>query len=246
MRGIEESYFRQRSRVNWLKEGDQNTTFFFRMVQTQMNYNFLRSFLLPLGVLIPVHMSFHAVSYFQRLMGPSQALDVKLVSTSQWFHSLTKFTCSTSLSAQMVMPPTTEEIQFVLFKLNPNKSPGPDGLTSGFYKASWNIIGAEVTDPIRHFFFSSFMPASTNATILSLIPKHHGASLITEYRSISCLNIIYKVVSRLLGKRLEPILTALIVLNQTAFVKGRLQAETLRWQDSWFKATTRLTRQKGS
>ncbi|CDY55712.1 BnaC04g37610D [Brassica napus] len=75
LRGIEESYFRQRSRVNWLKEGDQNTTFSFRMVQTRMNFNFIRSFLLPSGVIIsdPIQMSVHAVTHFQQILGPSPA-----------------------------------------------------------------------------------------------------------------------------------------------------------------------------
>lgn len=227
LRGIEESYFRQRSRVNWLKEGDQNTTFFFRMVQARMNFNFIRSFLLPLGVIIsdPILMSVHAVTHFQQILGPSPAHVLGVLSTTQWFHSLTDFACPSELAAQMTALPTADEIRSVMFKLNQNKAPGPDGLTSGFYKASWNILGGEVTESIRHFFISSFMPASTNATILSLIPKHPGASLITEYRPISCLNTIYKVVSRLLVKRLKPILADLIVPNQTAFVKGRLLVE---------------------
>ena len=227
LRGIEESYFKQRSRVNWLKEGDQNTIYFFRMVQTRMNFNFIRSFLLPSGAIIsdPTQMSLLAVSHFQKILGPSPVPVIGLVSTSQWFLSLSEFTCTATQSAQMTTIPTTEEIKSMLFKLNKNKAPGPDGLTSGFYKASWSIVGSEVTEAIRHFFFCSFLPASTNATILSLIPKHTGASLITDYRPIACLNTIYKVISRLLVKRLKPILSELIVPNQTAFVKGRMLVE---------------------
>ncbi|CDY18467.1 BnaA04g21200D [Brassica napus] len=85
LRGIEESYFRQRSRVNWLKEGDQNTTFFFRMVQTRMNFNFIRSFLLSSGVIIsdPIQMSVHAVTHFQQILGPSPAPVLGVLSTTQ-------------------------------------------------------------------------------------------------------------------------------------------------------------------
>lgn len=206
--------------MNWLKEGEQNTIFFFRMVQTRMNFNFIRSFLLPSGVIIsdPNQMSFHAVTHFQRILGPSPLPPLGTYSTPQWFHSITEFTCPPDVSAQMISIPSAEEIQSVMFKLNPNKAPGPDGLTLRFYKTSWSIIGPEVTEAIRHFFCSSFMPASTNATIISLIPKHPGAFQITEYRPISCLNTIYKVVSRILVKRLKPILPGLIVPNQTAFV----------------------------
>ena len=52
-----------------------------------------------------------------------------------------------------------------------------------------------------------------------------GASRITDYRPISCLNTIYKVISRLLVRRLKPILSNLILPNQTAFVEGRLLLE---------------------
>lgn len=65
-------YFRQRSRINWLKEGDQNTTYFFRIVHTHLNFNTIRSFSLASGVLIvdPLEMSSHDVGHFQRILGP--------------------------------------------------------------------------------------------------------------------------------------------------------------------------------
>lgn len=109
--------------------------------------------------------------------------------------------------------------------MNPNKAPGPDGLTSGFYKAAWSIVGEEVCASIKSFFACPFLPASTNATILTLVPKRPGASLISDYRPIACMNTIYKVISRLLVKRLKPILPALILPSQTAFVQKRLLLE---------------------
>ncbi|WZZ44961.1 hypothetical protein YC2023_041220 [Brassica napus] len=118
-----------------------------------------------------------------------------------------------------------EEIRCVLFRLNKNKSPGPDGLTSGFFKDSWQILGAEVIRSIQTFFVSGFLPPSSNATILTLVPKRIGASTITNYRPISCCNTLYKVISKLLVKRLKPILPTLILPNQTAFVQGRLLVE---------------------
>ncbi|XP_048624100.1 uncharacterized protein LOC106453611 [Brassica napus] len=227
LRLIEECYFKQRSRINWLKEGDQNTSYFFRIVQTRLNYNTIRSFVLISGIILtdPLDMSSHAVRHFSNILGPMPPMRVNMVSTVQWFQSLSLFRCDQNQCVQMTTIPTVEEITRVMHKLNSNKVPGPDGLTSGFYKSAWSIVGAEVTGSIQHFFLSSFMPATTNSTILSLVPKHNGASNITDFLPISCLNTVYKVVSRLLVKRLKPILTPLIVPNQTAFVRGRLLVE---------------------
>ena len=125
----------------------------------------------------------------------------------------------------MLSLPTPEEITRALLRLNPNNALGPDGLTSGFYKAAWDIVGSEVIDSISQFFTSSYLPTAANSTIFSLVPKRPGASLITDYRPILCLNTVYKTISRLIVKRLKPILSSFTVPNQTAFVKGRLLVE---------------------
>ncbi|CAA7027691.1 unnamed protein product [Microthlaspi erraticum] len=228
LRDIEESYFKQKSRINWLKEGDQNTTYFQRIAQTRTSYNSIRSFRLPEGGILEdlIEMSHHAINHFKSILGPSILSPNKVQSPPTWIQSLSLFRCSPEQQQEIIKVPALEEIRKVMFRLNPNKSSGPDGLTSGFYKASWDIVGPEVTTAIADYFFdSSFMPASTNSTILTLIPKFPGASLITDFRPISCLNTLYKVVSRLLVRRLKPILPDLILPNQTAFVKDRLLVE---------------------
>lgn len=170
-------------------------------------------------------MSVHAVSHFQSILGPLLLPATVLHSPPHWFQILSPFICPAVESQQMICLPTTEEITRTLLKLNPNKSPGPDGLTSGFYKAAWDIVGPEVVTSITQFFTSSYLPTAANSAILSLVPKFHGAASIKDYRPISCLNTIYKTISRMLVKRLKPILSSLIVPNQTAFVKGRLLVE---------------------
>lgn len=69
------------------------------------------------------------------------------------------------------------------------------------------------------------MPRAVNATILTIIPKFPGATLIKDYRPISCCNTLYKLISKLLVTRLKPLLPKLILPNQTTFIKGRLLLE---------------------
>ncbi|KAG2241665.1 hypothetical protein Bca52824_090238 [Brassica carinata] len=86
LRDIEESYYKQRSRVNWLKVGDQNTTFFYRMVQTRLSFNLIRSFVLPTGVIIEdaTQMSIHAVSHFKSILGPTPVPAPVTFSSTGW------------------------------------------------------------------------------------------------------------------------------------------------------------------
>ena len=73
LRQIEESYFKQKSRINWLSLGDQNTTFFQRMCQARASYNAIRSFLLASGEIIvdPLEMSHLAVGHFKSVLARS-------------------------------------------------------------------------------------------------------------------------------------------------------------------------------
>ncbi|XP_018512128.2 uncharacterized protein LOC103853200 [Brassica rapa] len=227
LRQIEECFFRQKSRINWLTEGDLNTTYFHRICQVQASYNAIRSFITESGIQItdPQEMSNLAIAHFQSVLGPLNYRPPCIASHPSWFALLTNFRVTSLQSTQMQLIPTALEIRKQFFKLNQNKAPFPDGLTSGFFKASWDILGEEVVHSIQHFFASSFLPAATNATILSLIPKFPGASKITDFRPISCLNTVYKVLSRLLVARLKPFLPDLILPSQTAFVKDRLLVE---------------------
>lgn len=226
LRQIEECFFQQKSRITWLREGDLNTTFFHRVCQMRASFNAIRSFLLLSGVLItdPLEMSAHAIAHFKGVLGPD-SLPSLWYTPADWFRSLTPVRCSQQQINSILLMPTNEEITKLMFSLNPNKAPGPDGLTSGFFKASWSLLGAECVNSIQDFFDSGFLPKTTNSTILSLVPKFTGASTISDYRPISCLNTLYKVISRLLVRRLKPILSQLILPNQTAFVEGRLLVE---------------------
>ena len=195
LREIEEMFFRQKARINWLREGDLNTTFFHRICQTRACYNAIRAFLASDGFWITdsLEMSLLAVNHFQFVLGPQNYHPPLLYTHPSWFVELTSFVFPHQTSYLMLSIPTEEEITSTFFKLNPNKAPGPDGLTSAFFKASWETIGPEVVSAIRNFFATNFLPATTNATILSLVPKFPGATKISDFRPISCLNTIYKL-----------------------------------------------------
>lgn len=225
LRGIEEAYFKQKSRINWLAVGDQNTGFFHRVTQARTAFNAIHSLLGLDGAVAtsPEAIGELALNHFRSILSPYIPPGSRL--NSQLVASTFSFICSPEESQVLVRMPSAEEISKTIFKLNPNKSPGPDGLTSGFYKAAWSILGIEVVGSIQKFFISPVMPSSTNSTILTLIPKTTGASSIKDYRPISCCNTIYKTISKLLVARIKPLLPKIILPNQTAFIKGRILLE---------------------
>ncbi|KAK4384368.1 hypothetical protein Sango_3068900 [Sesamum angolense] len=72
---------------------------------------------------------------------------------------------------ELVQSVTREEIKDAFFDIAEDKAPGPDGYSSGFYKAAWPVIGEEVVKAILEFFTTGRLLKQVNTTILALIPK---------------------------------------------------------------------------
>ncbi|KAL0405898.1 UNVERIFIED_CONTAM: LINE-1 retrotransposable element O protein [Sesamum latifolium] len=56
-----------------------------------------------------------------------------------------------------------------LFDIDEVKAPGPDGYSSGFFKAAWPILGEEVTRAIMDFFVTGRLLKQVNSTLISLL-----------------------------------------------------------------------------
>jgi hypothetical protein len=71
------------------------------------------------------------------------------------------------------------------------------------------------------------IPAGWNDTIIALIPKTKKPERVIELRPISLYNVVYKLVSKVLSKRLRAILPEIITQNQSAFMPGRLISDNI-------------------
>ncbi|GJS57557.1 RNA-directed DNA polymerase, eukaryota, partial [Tanacetum coccineum] len=116
---------------------------------------------------------------------------------------------------------TNEEIKKAVWDCGSDKSPGPDGFSIGFYRYFWNIIEKDVVAAVKHFFQFGIILKGCNSSCIALIPKIPDAKMVKDFRPISLIGSLYKIIAKILANRLVTVLGDLVNEVQSAFVADR-------------------------
>ncbi|KAL0305192.1 UNVERIFIED_CONTAM: hypothetical protein Sangu_3046300 [Sesamum angustifolium] len=73
--------------------------------------------------------------------------------------------------------------------------------------------------------------------IIALVPKSEHSPSVADYRPISCCNVIYKVITKIIADRLSPALMQLVDSSQAAFVGAGTSLIIYFWLKKWFDST---------
>ncbi|GKA89823.1 RNA-directed DNA polymerase, eukaryota [Tanacetum coccineum] len=114
-----------------------------------------------------------------------------------------------------------DEIRSAVWNCGDNKSPGPDGYTFEFFKKYWGFIGIDFCEAVEHFFNNGAFAKGCNSSFIALIPKIMDAKLVTDFRPISLIGCVYKVVTKILANRLAMVISNIVSNTQSAFVSER-------------------------
>ena len=127
----------------------------------------------------------------------------------------------------LLAPFLGDDIKSALFSIGNDKGPGPDGYFAFFFKKAWDIVGIDFVLAIQNFFISEKMLKQINHFIIALILKSANVSYPSDFRSISCCNVIYKVIYKLLSGKLAHVLSDIISSMHNAFWGGRKMADNI-------------------
>ena len=113
------------------------------------------------------------------------------------------------------------EIVEVIWAMELDKYPRPDGFSFHFYKVCWPIIKTDLVRMVSTFQRKGKVGGCTNSIFLALIPKEVNPSSFDRFHLISLCNASYKILAKLLANRIKLLLGKLISPLQGGFVKGR-------------------------
>ncbi|GKF73405.1 hypothetical protein Tco_0219737, partial [Tanacetum coccineum] len=201
---MEDMDFVQKAKVRWAIEGDENSKYFHGIINKK------RSNLAIRGVFVdgtwctdPILVKKAFKDHYEARFNKPTKARLKL-----------SFSFPNRLSTDQVTDlerhVSHDEIRLAVWDCGVNKSPGPDGFTFEFFRKFWKVIGPDFCEAVEHFFKQGSFSKGCNSSFIALIPKVLDAKFVNDYRPISLIGCIYKVVTKILASRLAMVIAGLV------------------------------------
>nr|GEU28765.1 hypothetical protein [Tanacetum cinerariifolium] len=212
----EERFLLQKAKIEWLEVGYTNSAYFHKSVKSRNQWSRIDVVTTSNNVTVTGNEVPEVfVSHYESFLGTNMAC-----SDLDTMGLFGKRVSNTS-NANMIRGVINAEIRKAMFDIRDIKSPCPDGYTSTFFKKGWDIVGEDVCRVVCDFFTNGKLLKEVNHTFLALIPKVATPTHVTNFRPISCCNVLYKCISKILTNRIIEGIKEVVSENQSAFVPGR-------------------------
>lgn len=144
-----EIYWKRRAKQIWLQDGDHNTRFFHAWASKQRKSNTIRALKNDQGCRVDWGNGLGEIifSYFTDLFTASDlCCDFVLECIEQKITPAQNDLLLDTVEAA--------EVKLAAFQMHSDKAPDPDGFNPGFFHKFWDVIGADITCMVQHFFYS--------------------------------------------------------------------------------------------
>ncbi|GJX67681.1 hypothetical protein Tco_0303408 [Tanacetum coccineum] len=219
---MEEKFLKQKAKIDWLREGDSNSAYFHKSVKSRISRSRIDVVATSDGVVYENDKVAEAfVSHYEIFLGQPGS------TTGFCDNDLFQNSLEENVALEMTRMVTRQEVKSALFSMGNEKSSGPDGFLAAFFKETWDIVADDFVAAVCEFFTNGKILRELNHTIIALIPKVSSPTCVNDYRPISCCNVIFKCISKIIANRIKESLKVLVSPNQSAFVPGRSIADNI-------------------
>nr|GEY41854.1 RNA-directed DNA polymerase, eukaryota [Tanacetum cinerariifolium] len=205
----------QKAKIKWAIEGDENSKYYHGVLNKKRSRLTIRGVLadgiwIELPHLVKKEFFIHFKQRFEQPSHQNIRLEMDFVNR-----------LSLDLKDALESEVTNDEVRKAVWDCGVDKTPRPDGFTFGFYRRYWKIIERDVIKVVKWFFLHWSIPNGGNASFITLIPKIPNANMVKDFKPISLIGSIYKLVAKILANRLVTVLGDLVNEIQSAFVADR-------------------------
>jgi len=205
----------QQSRLLWLKDGDANSKYFHSVLSGRRRRNAIVSLMVNGSLVEGVQPICQEVfSHFRDHFASSNI-------SRSGVENLVFKNLSYVDGNGLIKLFTADEVKSAVWYYDNFKSPGPDGVHFGFIKEFWEVVQGDIMRFITDFHRNGRLTRGINSTFIALIPKVDSPPSLHDFRPISLVGCLYKILLKVLANRLRMVMGSLISETQTAFVKNK-------------------------
>ena len=227
-----------RSKARWFGQGEKPTRYFFNLEKRNYDGKIVKELMDENDQILTnfkeVHVNKRIEDHFSKILNSKivENEDVQRVSFNQFANEVVIPRLTNEEQIEMENDLTMEEIKKVIKLFQRNKTPGDDGFSAEFYEAFLDLLGGNLLDCYNEAFYENQLSISQRRGIISLLQKSDkNLNEITCWHPITLLNVNYKILTRIIAMRIEPLLPSLIYSDQTGFIKGRYIGQNIRLLD---------------
>ncbi|KAJ0866424.1 putative RNA-directed DNA polymerase [Helianthus annuus] len=230
MEDIKAKNIQQKARINWLKFGDDNFSFFHKALNVNIASSRINGLQFNNSLITdPVELKNQIRGWFKKQFSEPIRRRPK-------FNGDGLPTISEQNRLMLCEEFSELEVWGAIKSCDGGKSPGPDGFTLKFFKKFWKDLKYLIMGVMRDFHSIGDISRGCNASFVALIPKKKDPQSLANFRPISLVGSIYKIISKVLANRLKAAIGDLISPTQSAFLGGRnildsplIISETVAW-----------------
>ncbi|KAL1919872.1 uncharacterized protein VTP21DRAFT_1804 [Calcarisporiella thermophila] len=210
---------RIRSRLNWTDQGEKSTAYFYRRIAGRRAVKAMTSLKRADGTRTedPSEIARMAAHFYTKLYTRDQTSTTDQDTILNYVDK----TLSADDRGELDEPISEEAVRKAIQLAPKNKSPDPDGLTAEFYQA----FEEEFAPTLQRLFNEALMTDnpmdfSKKATIILIYKRKGDAESLSNWRPISLLNVDIILLTRLLARRIQRVITSIIHPDQCGFAPG--------------------------
>lgn len=114
-----------------------------------------------------------------------------------------------------------DEVFTTLMTIDSFKLQGMDGFQLFFFKRYWDIVGDDVCSLVSNAYTNYYFDQRLAQTLLVQILKEDKPLYFKQFHSINLYNVVYKLITKTLVKKLYPFLDELISHLRSSFIQSR-------------------------
>ena len=211
----EELYWQKRGGEKWLLKGDSNTSYFHKCANGRKRKSMITSLEDGDNILTDQEeLRAHITDFYKKLFGHEETTNIH-IRDELWSE---QEKVNAAENDRLTRPFTLEEVDAALKEIKNGTAPGPDGLSIEFFKQFWPQLRHIVLEMLNDLHNDTLDLWRLNYGEIVLIPKLKLPNNIRQFRPICLLNVIYKIITKVLTLRLTEAAARVISKNQTAFI----------------------------